>query len=377
MTRYPVDSNLLPQLPEAASFLERLYEQATGTRLNGAVYVDPQAVSSMLRATGPVKARDLGATLTAENVVPLTTSRVYSTFDPEDSGARKEALGEAAHDVWRALLTRTSPDAALRALIEAGGDGHLLLHSTDPAVEAAFVEAGVAGAFGPPGPGWDFFSAPVNNWSRNKIDYYMDTDVAYDITLLADGSALAEASATYTNHAPKGAKPSYALGPYPYDNFEHLKAGEAYQQVGFYCILGCRLDGFTSAGDPEPVQAEPDGDLQLYGVFERISPQSTGELAATLTLPAAWDGGFGGGTYRLRLQGQPTIRPTTGTVAVRAPEGMHFAPSDDPNVRIDDDTATWTGEVGKWKDLELELERGFFGKVWGFLNRPAFSTASV
>ncbi|MEX0990834.1 MAG: DUF4012 domain-containing protein [Actinomycetota bacterium] len=376
MTRYPVDSNLLPQLPEAATFLERLYEQATGTRLDGAVYVDPQAVSAMLRATGPLKTRDLG-TLTAENVVPLTTNRVYTTFEPEESEARKESLGAAAHDVWRALLTRTPPDAALGALIEAGGDGHLLLHSTDPVVEASFVEAGVAGSFGPPGADWDFFSAPVNNWSRNKIDFYLDTDIAYDITLQPDGSAIAEATATYTNDAPKGAKPSYALGPYPYDNFEHLRAGDAYQQVGFYCVLGCRLEAFTSAGEPESVQAERDGDLQLYGVYERLAPQSTGELAATLTLPDAWDGDFGGGTYRLRLQGQPTIRPTTGTVIVRAPAGMHFAESDDPDVRIDGDIATWTGEVGKWKDLGLELERGFFGKVWGFLNRPAFSAAAV
>ncbi len=373
LTRYPVDSNLTPQLPEAAAFLERLYEQASGTHVDGAVYVDPQAVASMLRATGPVRARDLGTTLTAENVVPLTTNRAYASFGQRRSQDRKEALGAAAHDVWRALLTRTSPDAALGALVEAGGSGHLLLHSDDPAVQAAFVEAGVAGAFGPPAPGWDFFSAPVNNWSRNKIDYYMDTDITYDISLRPDGSALAGAGTTYTNHAPERARPSYVLSPYPYDNFEHLKAGEAYQQIAFYCVLGCVLDDFTSQGRPRPVQAEPDGDLQLYGTYQRIPPASAAELEATLTVPAAWDGGFGGGTYRLRLQGQPTIRPTTGTVIVRAPEGMHFAPSDDPDVRIDGDTATWTGVVGRWKDLELELERGFFGKLWGFLNRPAFS----
>ena len=53
----------------------------------------------------------------------------------------------------------------------------------------------------------------------------------------------------------------------------------------------------------------------------RIPAQTSSSIAMDLSVPNAWTGSSGQGTYRLALQDQPTINPTTATVTNSALSG--------------------------------------------------------
>jgi hypothetical protein len=79
-------------------------------------------------------------------------------------------------------------------------------------------------------------------------------------------------------------------------------------------------------------------------------------LTVRTEVPGAWSDSGSDGTYRLRLVGQTTIRPTLGTVTVHAPVGMRFTAGSD-GIELDGDTATWRGVLGARLELKLSLER--------------------
>jgi hypothetical protein len=96
-------------------------------------------------------------------------------------------------------------------------------------------------------------------------------------------------------------------------------------------------------------------------------------VALELKLATAWQESDAEGTYRLRLQSQPTVRPTAATVTIRVPTGMHISFASQP-LTVDGDSATWTGQLSDVTDLEVRFERGFLGRMWtniqDFLSKP-------
>jgi len=368
---FPSDSNVVPQVPIAARFLLDQYERAFGERLDGVIYADPQALAELLKATGPITSRDLGVTLTPESVVPYTTNEAY--FDFDDTGERKDALGVAAHEILQAFLDRASAERALSAVVTAAAQGHLKLYAEDPEVQRAFEATGIAGDLRPIAAPSDYLAIVANNWAGNKVDFYLTPKITYDVKLQDQGAAIADVSVLYTNDAPRGAKPSYALGPYEGADHENhnLGVGEDLLQTSTYCAWSCQLIDSTLDGKPSGMLQNPSGDLTLFGKWIHIRAGESKDIGLELALGQAWQSSGTGGIYRLRLQGQPTIRPTTATVTIHAPEGATFVGANREDVSIQGAVATWEGPIGRATDLELEFERPFVDRLWDFLNKPA------
>lgn len=153
--------------------------------LDGTIFVDPFALAELLEATGPVTVPVLGRTLVADGVVEFLTNQAYSIY--EGGAVRKEALGLAARAILRRFLTVAPAEAALRSLVDAASGGHIVLHAADPEVQAAFELAGVAGELG--GTEGDFLGVFASNAAGNKVDYYVDRRIRYEVTLGAGGGA--------------------------------------------------------------------------------------------------------------------------------------------------------------------------------------------
>ena len=367
-------TNVMPDVPTAASLIENLYARVGHGRLDGTIFVDPQALPYLLQATGPVRSRELGVTLDSKNVVSYVTNDAYFQFGDE-SGARKEALGVAAGDIWREFVAHAPPEQALRALVGAGASGNITIHSTNSAVEDGLETAGIAGEFR--ATVGDFLGMTMVNWAGNKVDYYMRPSARYDISLGPHGSATATAVIELENQAPKHARPGYALGPFEGESHKllHLGPGDDYGTVSLYCPDDCLLNSMSENGKPIPVGPYFEQGLRLYTMDLRIGPQQTNTYEANLELPSAWEGDAGGGTYRLRLDGQPTIKPITADVTIHIPDGMHVTGTSDPDhIKVEGTTVTWSGEIGKWTDLEVSFERPLATRVWArawdFLNKP-------
>ncbi|MEX0832793.1 MAG: DUF4012 domain-containing protein [Actinomycetota bacterium] len=368
------ETNEMPQGPIAATMIEALWERTMGQKLDGTIFIDPQALTYMIEAAGAVPSQELGVTLTPGNVVAFVTNRAYFVFD--DSDERKEALGIAARDVWTSFLREAPPEKALRALVTAAGAGHIFVHARDPRLEAAFLTAGAAGEFGT--DGGDFLGSVVNNFAGNKVDFYMKRSIRYEVTLLADGQAKAQTEMTFTNDAPANAKPGYAMGPFLGISHRslHLGPGDNHSLVSLYTPKGTLLTEITEDGKHTIVQPELDPNFQLYGNYIRIDAQREKTLGYSLDLPRVWTGDNAIGSYNLKIQAQAsTVKPTTAEVVVHAPSGMHFTeqPEGSP-IEVDGTTATWSGEVGTGVELDLTFERGFWGRAWArvgdFVSKP-------
>lgn len=366
----------MPDAATAATLAEHLWDVTHKTRLDGVIYVTPQALSYMLGASGPVDSPSLGVTLTSDNVVSFVTNKAYFLYGNDQAAERKKALGLAAGDVWHAFLAKAPPKQALDALASAASAGYIIVHSTDPTVQSAFETAGIAGLWRY--EGGDFFGTSVNNAAGNKVDYYMRRQLVYGVTLGPEGSAEARAQVILSNDAPAGAPPGYALGPYlPKVGAMRLKPGRNYSVLSTYCAAECRLaqktPNPTIDGSPLSAGMAHEGGLTLFVSNPTVDPQKTRTLNYDLALQNVWEGSSAGGTYRLHLQGQPTIKPTTASVSITVPEGMTVVSSSE-GTQVAGNTVTWAGVVGKGVDIEVTFQPPLLSRMWAqvkdFLNTP-------
>jgi len=356
--------NMTPDVPTAASMIEALYERVEGTRLDGTIFVNPQALAELLEATGPVRAPLLDRTLTAEGVVDYLANGAYEEFGSRAS-LRKRVLGIVAAGVVERFLRGADPETDLRSVIDAASGGHLLLHAADPDVQAAFESAGIAGKLG--ALRGDSFGVFTSDASGTKVDYYVSRDVRYEVSLGAGGTGSAEASLTFRNDAPADARPSYVLGPYPGTG---LGVGDHQSFLSVYCHAGCEMARATEDGAPAGMEVHTELGFRSLSRYVRVDAQGSRTIGLSLRLRRAWAGDELGGTYTLRLQGQPTIRPTTVTLVVRVPDGMRIVHTSLP-MQVRGAEATWRGTFGRQRDFSVRFQRPFPGRlwtqIWGFL----------
>lgn len=365
--------NMTPDAPTAASLVERLYQQVTGEHVDGTLFFDLQALADLLEATGPVKVEKIGRTVDAHNVIQFVANGLY--LDPDLRFPFSEGPKIVGEAVWTSFIGGVEPKAALTALVDAAAGGHIVLHSADPKVQAAFEAAGVAGGFDPLEGDGDFASVVLTNAGANKVDYFLRERVSYDVTLAGDNRATATMSVALENRAPKNAPPNFGLGPSRRSKEAglDLKPGESRSWTQLYCSEGCTLRRAQVDGEPLPLELHHEKGLPVWTNFVNVLPQQTKDVSLSTDLRDVWSGDGAIGEYRLRLFGQDLLTPPSYTVTIHAPAGMRIVSSNVP-MSIDGGTATWSGSVSGTRDLEVRFQRGYFGRiwarVWGFLKKP-------
>jgi Protein of unknown function (DUF4012) len=358
--------------PTASLFLENLWNETKPNPIDGVILVDVQALGYLVDATGPLEVAGVPGDLTKRNVVSFVANEAYGLIQDQD--VRKDFVGAVGGAVFEAFLKHAGGDRGLRAVVKAAADGHILVNTVDPQVEAAFRSAGISGALGPQGGG-DYLAVAVNNTAANKLDYYMERHVGYDVTLGEDRTASAVTTVAFRNEAPADAEPGYVFGPYEGKQLKglHLQAGEAYQQTSLYCGAACTLADATHDGEPFAVQAYREGHYPLFVGLQRIPAQSSYEVRYDLRQTDAWTGTTGLGTYRLTVRSQPTLNPTTATITIHAPEGTSIAYASSP-LEVHGGVATWSGELSDVTTFEIRFQKGLVGRIWSglddFLSKP-------
>ncbi|MGI8875690.1 MAG: DUF4012 domain-containing protein [Egibacteraceae bacterium] len=342
--------NMTPDFPSAASAIESLYERTAGERLDGTIVVAPGALAALVEVTGPVEVPGVGQ-VTAPEIVPLVANEAFGEFD--DDVERKRALGAVAAGVFARFLDEApdrDPVAAGQALADAAAGGHLLVHAADPAVQSALEAAGVAGELGP--VEGDLLAVVGNNAAANKVDFYTDRTVSYRATLLPDGSVEGRATVTLANAAPTSGEPAHVIGP----NAPGLRAGDNDTILGVYCAPGCLLDAFRRDGEPGLASGERELGYPVYSTRVRVGSGESTELSYAWTAPDAWAPDAVGGTYRLTVRDQATIRPTRVEVELVVPEGMQ-AQALSHEMAATGRRLRWSGEIGDAEVFEVRLRR--------------------
>jgi hypothetical protein len=360
--------NMTPDFPSAATAIERLYEEVEGEQLDGVIVADPSALASLLRVAGPTQVEETGVTLRAGTVVDYVTNQAYAQLTDPD--ARKRLLGDAAENVFeRFLAGQPQLDAVAtgRALADTAAGGHLLLHSTDPETQRAFVTAGVAGQLAAR-PG-DFLAVVANNAAGNKADYYLDRTIRHEVLLGANGAASGRTTVTLTNDAPTGGQPAYVIGPFD----PRFEPGQNLTILSTYCARSCRVSGFREDRAPTRPLAEKELGYPVFTTGVELPSGQARELLYDWNAGGLWVGDDGGGTYRLTVHGQTTIRPTELVVDIRTPEETTIT-STSHQMQTEGNRAVWRGQLGDRTTFEVSFERPLFSRMWRafvrFLDRP-------
>ena len=238
----------------------------------------------------------------------------------------------------------------LKILTGTAAEGHILVYSTDPTMEQGLRGTAAGGAF--QAPAGDFLSVVENSSGANKVDFYQDRSVAYTVRLGPGGSAEVTTDVKLTNNAPTTGQPGYVIGPHPRYTSE---PGESGQLMNVYCGAGCQLEAAYRDGTRIALWTGSELGHPFYQDYFRTLSGEISDLQLTLYLPNAWQREGSGGVYRLTFLNQTTVRPTELTVEVDAPAGAHIVETS-PWMRIEGDSAVWTGIPGRRLELEVRFE---------------------
>jgi hypothetical protein len=174
------NSNQSSHFPYAAQIWKSMWAQQSGMNVDGAIAIDPVALSYILVATGPVVMPG-GETVTESNVVELTESTVYTRF-PTDQSARKQYLQDIASEVVKKMSGPVkSPRALFDALGRAVSERRIAVWSSSPADQQLLEETPLAHVI-PDDPA-PYAEVVINNLGGNKMDYYLGRQIEY----VADG----------------------------------------------------------------------------------------------------------------------------------------------------------------------------------------------
>jgi hypothetical protein len=269
--------------------------------------VDPAGLAAILRGIGPVLVPNVGL-VDADNVVSLTLNEAYTRFPERD--ARQEVLGDVAKEVFSVLVDGEYD--SLRPLGEsvfrAGIERHLLFHTVHPEAQGETRFFLADGAL-PAADLQDYVQLTVQNVSRNKLDYYVDSALTLRGSRDAGQAGDVTATVTVANQAPADGTNPYVFGPF---NQQEVR-GRYRGIVSLYVPNGTKLVGADvgPAAGPPTMYGEDDRTLVSFPVTLDAGQSVDVNLHLTLAPRPP-------GPYELLLVPSPRVRPTVVTVDVTA-----------------------------------------------------------
>jgi hypothetical protein len=102
--------------------------------------------------------------------------------------------------------------------------------------------------------------------------------------------------------------------------------------------------------------------MRVFAGVVDVRPQQSSSVDLSLERRHAWEGDAVAGSYRLKLQGQPTLA-TAATVTIVAPPGTSIVWTSVP-MQVRGNTAVWHGELGGSREFEVRFQKGLLGRMW-------------
>jgi hypothetical protein len=297
------NSTISPDFSDAARIWAAMWHKHSGQRIDGALAIDPTAISYLLRVTGPATLAD-GSRVSAAEVVSLTQETLYRTHP--DKAARKAYLLDIARAISVRLLSVHGSAGLVRAVTQATGERRLVAWSADPALQQQLVAASVSGTL-EPGAGY-FAGFSTVNATGGKLDYYLTRSMSYARDGCGAGST-STSTFTLANQAPAGPLPSYVT--LRLDAPRHpTRPGDNKVLLSYYGTPGSRIGSVTVDGRPVVVAPATERGLTVLTLPLELARGSKHTVTVTATEPAR--------ANQTRILRQPAVNPVT--VTTRLPD---------------------------------------------------------
>ena len=281
------NSNLSPHFPYAAQIWKSMWEREYGEIADGAIAIDPVALSYILGAVGPVTMPD-GEEITEDNVVELVESTYYQKF-PTATNERKSYLLGIAKAVAEKLTGKIeAPGKLLDALGKAASEGRIAVWSAIPAEQKILEETPLAHAV--PDDDAPYAQVVINNLAGNRMDYYLERQIEY----VADGCSGDMRNSTVTVRLTNTAAPDLPLPDYVSstpglspDIPLKVPSGAMVSSVRVLATKGAKLMSLTSNGDRTQAITHVENGRPSFEVQVAIPPGQSGELIFRLSEPTS------------------------------------------------------------------------------------------
>jgi hypothetical protein len=301
--RFFGNATVSPHFPSSATLLLRFYEAKYHSRLDGALALDPTALSLMLSVTGPATMED-GTRVGAGNVVALTERDAYERFP--DPVVRKQYLIEVAKSVADVILERgPQKGTAFATVLGKAVDGRrLLLFSTRPNEQSVLAGRKVAGTLSD--TDGLFSGVVINNGGGNKLDYYLRREVTYDPSCTSGHEATV--TIRLTNTAPKSGLSDYVAGRAD-QPVVPVRKGTNRLLVSYYATKDAGFTGATLDGKPTLLAVDSERGRPVFTSTLEIGPGQTRVLKLVIDEPAAAKGPVTTLVQPLVLPQKTVVRP--------------------------------------------------------------------
>lgn len=326
--------------------LLRGWNRYTGAQDDGVLAIDVVAMAKLLAVTGPTTVPGLGQ-VSAGNVVRLLAGN-YDAFYPDASAAERTSASTIVGSLQGALFNGGKYAAKGRALKAAADERHLALYFRDTALEEGASALGLDGDLG--SSAGDYLGVFTQPTVGTKVDYYQRRTVSLDVTLGRDGRASDRLGVTLDNDTPP-----FVAAPLPDPRYGYFTRWSTMAATTF--LPGdAELDSSTLGGKPGPDSTRQFYDHSFFTQRTVIPPASTQRLEAAYDVPgAATVSDSGSMTYRLSVDPQGTVHPTSATVTVHLPSGYE-ATTVPSGWTVGADTLTFKTDSLQSEDWEITLE---------------------
>ncbi|HEX2904964.1 MAG TPA: DUF4012 domain-containing protein [Jatrophihabitans sp.] len=275
---YP-NSTISPDFSNAARIWAAMWQKYSGQAVDGAMAIDPTAISYLLKVTGPAKLAD-GTQVTADNVVSLTQKSLYQSYP--DTTARKRYLLSIADAISLRLLQAHGSTSLVRAIARGASERRVLVWSADPQIERRLAAFPIAGGLSSPS---GYYAGFVTvNATGGKLDYYIVRDMDYRRTGCST-SVVSTSTFTLTNAVPPGPLPSYVT--IRADNPSGaVRPGDNRVLLSYYGTPGSRITALTIDGQAQLVAQTAENGLALVIVPVELPRGHSVKVVVTASEPA-------------------------------------------------------------------------------------------
>ncbi|BBY78782.1 hypothetical protein MPRF_56810 [Mycolicibacterium parafortuitum] len=279
------NSNISPHFPYAAQIWQGMWLQQTGMKVDGAIAIDPVALSYILGAIGPITMPD-GEIVSRDNVVELTEATAYSRFTADQRAERKQYLEDIASAVVSKMTGSVkSPRQLLEALGRAVSERRIAVWSAVPEEQQLLEETPLALAV--PEDPTPYAQVVINNLGGNKLDYYLRSEIEYAADKCQGETRASTVTVKLTNEVPEGL-PSYVVGAEGLspDLGLAVPPGTNVTSVRLVATRGAELSSVLLNGERVPAILYTERGHPVFEVQLIITPGQTADVMFQLSEPS-------------------------------------------------------------------------------------------
>jgi Protein of unknown function (DUF4012) len=317
-------ANYSPDFPIVAATWTRMVERATGVHVDGAMALDPFAISAMLRGQGQMKIPAFPGRIDSDNVVQLVGHQQFSL-------PRQDQVDLPGQLIQKAFQKIEHPKDFFKmanGLGKAIPGRHVQVWAADPKEEALVKQLGWDGGLSE--SKGDFLALAYEKRIAGKQDYWTKHALDYDVTVHASGAV----DSTYTVHVaddiPPGAPGRMIPHAHPY--------GVNVAMYNLYVPGRARFDsvspsyqafptGFVSPSHyvayvrPRGFEQHVEGRYRVFTQTVTPYPGHPKTVRFTYSIPGVVQRTPDGNVYRLTVNVQPLFLPASMNITVHLPKG--------------------------------------------------------